>query len=65
MRAKSAYVNFDGGKALAAASKFNSPEKIDDKFLTKYCNESLEAIDRICKWLITYRNSLPRYFRKY
>ena len=42
-----AYVDFDGEVALEAARK----EKIDKRFLRKYCTNTVEAIDRICHFV--------------
>ena len=41
------YVNFDGARALAAAQ---SGSAIDHAFLSRYCPETLEAVDRMAEW---------------
>lgn len=41
------YINFDGGKALAAASE----ETVDDRFIETYCPETLEAMRQIRDWI--------------
>ena len=46
-----AYVNFDGGPALAA-SRLVPPEiSLDDAFLHDYCGETLEGVERLAEWL--------------
>ncbi|AEA34353.1 pyridoxal phosphate-dependent aminotransferase [Hippea maritima] len=45
--ARIAYVDFDGEVALEAAKK----EEVDEKFLRKYCANTIEAIDRVCDWV--------------
>jgi aspartate aminotransferase len=49
--ARLAYVDFDGAQALAAAEAEGSGERIDGAFLERYCAHTLEAVDRLCKWL--------------
>ncbi|MDZ7763515.1 MAG: pyridoxal phosphate-dependent aminotransferase [Melioribacteraceae bacterium] len=49
--ARLAYVDFDGGKALDAAAKIPNNEKLGNDFLTEYCGNMLEAVDRICNWI--------------
>ncbi len=49
--ARLAYVDFDGAQALAAAEALGSEEKIDVAFVERYCAHTLEAVDRLCKWL--------------
>jgi aspartate aminotransferase len=49
--ARLAYVDFDGAQALAAAEALGSDEKIDAAFVERYCAHTLEAVDRLCKWL--------------
>ena len=47
LTARIAYVDFDGETALEAAEKKN----VDEKFLRKYCTNTIEAIDRICDFV--------------
>ena len=47
LTARIAYVDFDGETALEAAKK----ENVDEKFLRKYCTNTIEAIDRICDFV--------------
>jgi aspartate aminotransferase len=51
LSARLAYVDFDGAQALAAAESLGSDERIDGAFLERYCAHTLEAVDRLCKWL--------------
>lgn len=46
-----AYVDFDGSKAMGAGLLVSGEEKIDNEFLTTYCNGMLKAIDLICEWV--------------
>jgi aspartate aminotransferase len=51
LSARLAYVDFDGAQALAAAEARGSDGRIDEAFLGQYCGHTLEAVDRLCKWL--------------
>ncbi len=46
---RAAYVDFNGTKALEAASK--SKGALDEDFLRKHCPKVLTAIDTLCSWL--------------
>jgi aspartate aminotransferase len=45
-----AYVNFDGEKALEAASKIEG--ELDEQFLLSYCPRTIEAIRRVHDWTL-------------
>jgi aspartate aminotransferase len=49
--ARLATVDFDGAQALAAAEAFGAQEAIGAAFLERYCGRTLQAIDRLCKWI--------------
>ena len=49
--ARLAYVNFDGGRALAAVEALPVDADLDESFLQTYCGEALEAVERLCAWL--------------
>ncbi len=51
LTARIAYVNFNGNKAMEDALLINSPEKIDDQFIKKYCFDTFKAINLICDWV--------------
>ena len=42
-----AYVDFDGERALEAASMLGKNEELGESFLREYCGRMLEAVDRI------------------
>jgi aspartate aminotransferase len=46
--ARVAYVNFNGGGALAAVA---AGEIVDNGFLDRHCHPTLESIDRLCQWI--------------
>lgn len=46
-----AYVDFDGQKALTAASRYPARERLDDTFVHEHCRRVVEAVERICRWL--------------
>ena len=46
-----AYVNFDGGRALAAAESVPPGARLSEGFLRNWCSPTLEAIERLCGWL--------------
>jgi aspartate aminotransferase len=51
MTARLAYVNFDGKKALEAASQIPDEQSLNDDFLYAYCAEPLNAVEKLCQWL--------------
>lgn len=52
LTARMAYVNFEGKKALQAATDlYDNNKPIDEEFLRAYCNEPVIAIKLICDWL--------------
>ncbi len=53
LSARIAYVDFDGEKALSAASEYPPGEPLDDAFACWHCARVIEAVDRICVWLQT------------
>ena len=46
-----AYVDFDGGAALAAAEHISGPDQLDEGFVRRYCPRVIEAMDRVTAWL--------------
>ena len=46
-----AYVDFDGGLALAAAQRIPAQEELSEDFPQAHCADVLEAIDIVCRWL--------------
>ena len=50
LTARIAYVDFDGRKALSAASERPPGHPLDDSFARRYCSRVVEAVDRICTW---------------
>ncbi|MBD3160822.1 MAG: aminotransferase class I/II-fold pyridoxal phosphate-dependent enzyme [Candidatus Eisenbacteria bacterium] len=51
LTARVAYVDFDGGAALAAARALPAEAGIDETFLERHCGRMLDAIRRIGAWL--------------
>jgi aspartate aminotransferase len=49
--ARLAYVDFDGGAALAGVAGQEPDAPIDEAFLRRYCGRVLEAAERIAGWL--------------
>ncbi len=49
--ARLAYVDFDGGAALAAAEGIDG--ELDEEFVRAWCARTVEAVERICDWLST------------
>jgi aspartate aminotransferase len=47
--ARLAYVDFDGGDALAAAEGIDG--ELDEEFLRAWCARTVEAVERICGWV--------------
>ena len=52
LTARLAYVNFDGKQALDVVDKEYNNKELDDKFLTACCNDTIEAVNLINKWII-------------
>ena len=53
LSARMAYVDFDGRKALSAASDYPPGQPLDDEFAHKHCGRVVEAVERVCTWLST------------
>lgn len=51
LTARLAYVNFDGGAALAAAARIPHRKALGEEYLRACCGDALEAVERICGWL--------------
>ena len=49
--ARMAYVNFDGGRALEAASTVPLDDLLSENFLRSYCGDVLNAVGRVSNWL--------------
>jgi aspartate aminotransferase len=50
LTARLAYVDFDGEAALKAVEGKKDQNNIDSYFLEKHCNNTLNAIEAMCKW---------------
>jgi aspartate aminotransferase len=48
-----AYVNFDGGRALEAASEVPLEAALSENFLREYCDHALTAVERVSEWVNT------------
>ncbi len=46
-----AYVDFDGGAALAASEELPLDHPLPDDFASRHCPRVVEAIDRMCEWV--------------
>ncbi|MBK8979386.1 MAG: aminotransferase class I/II-fold pyridoxal phosphate-dependent enzyme [Planctomycetes bacterium] len=51
LTARLAYVDFDGGGALAAAAELPPDRDLDGGFLDAHCGKVLRGIDRLVEWL--------------
>jgi aspartate aminotransferase len=54
LTARISYVNFDGAGALEGVARTDSgtgSDELDTSFLREHCNETLEAVERLCKWV--------------
>ena len=51
LTARLAYVNFDGTKALAGASRMPLNKPLGRDFLETYCSDCLQGVECLCKWL--------------
>lgn len=52
LTARLAYVDFDGARALAAAEQVPLDKPLNDDYLAAHCGNVLEAIDRLCEWVV-------------
>jgi aspartate aminotransferase len=50
LTARLAYVDFDGGKALAASQAIGLDRDLDETFVDEYCGNVVEAVERLCEW---------------
>ena len=50
LTARLAYVNFDGGKALRAATEIDRAQPLDEAFLNQHCGDTVDAIAALCDW---------------
>ena len=46
-----AFVDFDGGPALAAVAAMNADQELDETFLRTWCPKVTEAMDRVAAWI--------------
>jgi aspartate aminotransferase len=51
LTARLAYVNFDGGRALAASEKIPLDEPLPEDFTRQYCETVLDGVERIVDWV--------------
>jgi aspartate aminotransferase len=51
LTARLAYVNFDGGRALAASEKIPLDEELPAGFTRQYCEGVLVAMERLVEWV--------------
>jgi aspartate aminotransferase len=51
LAARIAYVDFDGGRALAAARQRPADQALDESFLTEHCSRVVRAIESLSSWL--------------
>ncbi|CAM2011702.1 pyridoxal phosphate-dependent aminotransferase [Acanthopleuribacter pedis] len=51
LTARLAYVDFDGGAALAALAASGNHPPAPESYLPRYCARVLEAVDRVIDWL--------------
>ena len=51
LTARLSYVDFDGAQAMAAAEVLAPGTEIDAAFVEHYCHATVEAVERICKWV--------------
>ena len=52
LTARLAYVDFDGAKAMQASEQVPPYKNIDISFIREYCGNNIEAIERVCEWLL-------------
>ncbi len=53
MTARLAYVDFDGKAVLEAVKTIPDDQELSEAFLKTYCGNVIEAINRICEWMIS------------
>jgi aspartate aminotransferase len=46
-----AYVDFDGGPALASAERIEGPVELDEAFVRQHCPRVTDAMDRVAAWV--------------
>ena len=51
LTARLAFVNFDGGRALAASETTPIDQPLPEGFVERWCEETLEAMSRIADWI--------------
>jgi aspartate aminotransferase len=51
LTARLSYVDFDGARALEAVAALPAGIELDEAFLTAYCGDVLEAVEKICDWV--------------
>ncbi len=51
LTARLAYVNFDGAQALVGAQQVPPSAGLDGTFLSRYCRDTLAAVDALAAWL--------------
>ena len=51
LTARLSYVNFDGPAALASAADVPEHTGLDERWLSRFCNRTLRATERICSWV--------------
>ncbi len=55
LTARLAYVDFDGSRALAAVSVIPKEQPVDETFLRRHCEPTVEAVERIGHWVQSQR----------
>ncbi|MFQ5864227.1 MAG: pyridoxal phosphate-dependent aminotransferase [bacterium] len=55
LSARIAYVDFDGDRALGAATQIPLNKSLDEQFLNTYCGGLITAVERTCEWLHKHR----------
>ncbi len=48
-----AYVDFNGGKALAASEEIPPEQHLDEDFLRTHCGRVVNAVRRLCGWVLS------------
>jgi len=57
--ARLAYVDFDGGAALAASEKIGLNQPLDEKFLRQYMPNNVRGAEQICEWVESIAGRQP------
>jgi aspartate aminotransferase len=52
LTARLAYVDFDGSAALEAARRIPPEQMLDDRFADRHCRSVVEAVSRLCEWVV-------------